>query len=422
MTNDKEQGGEPLNKESVKRFVIRITKPFELETQGLGRVLARRMTVQGSSAFFKRLKSLDGVPDAELARIYMGSVSGLPLDDPEKLPEPLTEEQVARLTDEDVAAFASAYLSHIVNATEAVSPISQLADFIRRERSQSIQDQKKLAETIGSALRVSSTSEMMKQWRELNQSITGPIDSLRVEMARVLGPVNAMRSPIGDALKDLHRDRLDAMRSSIGDALKDLQRDRLDAIKKASGFLDKLHPSSEPLRTYEPLVRLQSLPPIEETPIGRTAIAVEKLSKAGKRMEIAMNLVVEQAGNVSEQMGQVLEKIEAEAGKSQKTARLALRIGGLSLLVSAVALGTSAIFSWLGYRADREDAKNGDPGTAQVVRELQGQNAALRSVLAELRSQRKAAASLQPNQVAAPNAAESKQPPSETPREGKSGS
>jgi hypothetical protein len=336
MDNSEQPENQPAKKESIKRFVLRATAPFRVETEALGPITARRMTTSGSLTFARRMKSLDGVADAEVVRAYMGSVSGLPVEDEERLPDPLTEEQVAQLTSADVLNFAHACLQHIVKPTEMrEDPIAELADYL-------------------------------KHWQQLGKSVVGPVGSLREEMRRMLGPIGSMQASIGDALRDLNGESDRA----------------LSALKNFDAHI--AFPERPSSFNYEPVLRIPELPPIGETPMGRTAIAVEELSRAGQRMEEAMGFVVEQAGNVSEKMGQVLSKIETESAKSQLAARWALAIGGISLLVSAVALGASAYFSHAGYWADREDARSDGQAARELTEQVRQQTAVLQAMAIEL--------------------------------------
>lgn len=360
MTDSNQPESRPEKKESIQRFVLRTTAPFHLETEALGSITARRMTTGAGLTFARRLKAPDEVADEEVVRAYMGSVSGLPVADEERLPDPLTDEQVAMLTDADVLNFSRAYLQHIVKSKEmGDDPIAQLADYIRQERKEHLSATKKLLETISPSLKIGATADYLKHWQELSKSVVGPVESLREEMQRMLGPIGAMKTSVGDALRELNADR---------------------ALSK---FETQLAFPERSSRDFEPLFRMPDLPPIEETPVGRTAVAVEELSRAGQRMEEAMGLVVEQAGNVSEQMGQVLSKIETESAKSQRTARLALCIGGISLLVSAIALGASAYLSHAGYWADRKDALAEAEAAATMTEKAEQQTAVLHALLAE---------------------------------------
>lgn len=394
MTDSEDPRDPSAPKESIGKFILRMTTPFELETEGIGTILARRMTVQASDAFFKRLKSLDGVEDAVLVRTYLGCVSGVPVQDAEKLPEPLTEEEVARLTHGDILSFARAYLEHIVNPDKISDPIGQMAEFVRKEREKEIEANKKLEKYVDAAfLKVSSTAEIMKQWQGLTENIKGSVGSIRDQITEVIGPSAAVRSSIEDALRDLREDRQKMMLDAIGGP----QNFAGDAIKRATDYergpsiFD--HPSPPPLFDF---------PPISETPIGRTASAVEELREAGQRMEDAMGTVVEQAGNVSGLVGQVFTTIKEEASRSQKQTNRALRLAALSLAVSAMALAVSAYFSREGFLADRSDAKTGDDASAKVIQRLDDQNALMRALIDESRKERAAATAAR--QMAEPKA------------------
>jgi hypothetical protein len=397
---DEQPANEPakkvLNKDTVKQFVLRITQPFELETEGLGTIVARSMTVGASATFMKRMKSFDGVSNAALVRAYMGSVSGVPVEDKEALPPPLTAEQVALLTDEDVGVFAQGYLEKIVKKPANGDAIAEMAAFIRREREEEVEAAKKWGETMRSAFNVGATADIMKNWGGLTENIIGPVDRLRDEIDRMLGPLGSARSSIGDALRGLEADRdlaaqaakaldpLSAMGPSIGDALRQMKADGAEEAMKALKNFDQQWSRPDPPdfgRAHERELPLLLPPPIHETPIGRTAVAVEHLHDIGQRMESAMTVVVEQAGNVSGQMGQVLEKIGEEAEKGQRATKWAQIIAVGSLIVSALAFAASAYFSQVGYDADRQDTIAGNEATATMTRELEEQNALLRELL-----------------------------------------
>ena len=354
--------GQP-KKETAKRFVLRMTAPFRMETEMLGEIVARALTASASSVFAKRMPSMDGVLDADLVRVYMGSVSGLPVQDEEALPDPLTEEQVSQLTDEDVRSFARHYLEHIVKpAAFDGDVLAQMAGHIRNERQHHLELMKKTAETMRSALNIGATADFMKNWQALNKNVAGPFNTLRDEVERMMGPLNALKS------------------SALGDALRAQEKDRANMLKAVRGIDPTNGLTSNGGSVLTPLPSPPSMlkvPPLHETLVGRTAIAVEKLGEAGERMEQAMSLVVEQAGNVSGLMGQVLSKIETEAANSQQAARQAFRLSAISLAVAALALVVSAYFSVVGYQADRQDAKSGDRSSAVMTKRVEEQTAAM---------------------------------------------
>lgn len=390
-------GESTRDKDTVRRFVLRITQPFEMKTKQLGTVVARSMTVGASATFLKRMKSFDGVSDSDLVRAYMGSVSGIPVEDAESLPPSLTLDQVSLLDADDIEEFSRLYLEKIVKRPVQNSCISEMAGFIRKERQEHIESARKTAETMRSALNVGATAEIMKNWGELTKNIAGPVENLRDEMDRVLGPLGSMRSTIGDTLRDLRlggaveeaRKAADALnslglaRSSVGDLLGRPSFGTAEEVRRAiEGLGQESHPALQsPDHLFESSMRFPLPPPVNETPVGRTAIAVEHLHVIGQRMEGAMTIVVQQAGNVSEQMGQVLKKIENEAEKGQKATRWALVIAVGSLLLSAAGFVASAYFSQLGYDADRRDASAGDKIGADIVKGLEAQNSLLREIL-----------------------------------------
>lgn len=355
---EEQPGAEPPEKETIKRFVLRLTEPFRIETRGLGPIVARALTTGASITFAKRMASLDGVDDTQLVRTYMGCVSGLPVTDEEALPEPLTEEQVARLTHDDVLQFSRLYLEHIVKP-EAIDddPLAQMAHHIRSERQHHLELLKKSAESFRAALNIGATADLMKNWQSLTRNIAGPVEKLQDEMRRVLGPLGSMKPVMAAALRDIEEERtrtLKSLRETMGhEQVRELPRHDYTPITAG-------------LKFPEPL-------PDDKTLNGRTAIAVEKLHELGQSMEGAMGLVLEQAAHVSEKMGLVLTTIEDEAAKSQQAARLALGIGVVSLLVSAAALWVSAHFSRVGYQADRNDAKAGDLAAAEMTRRIEEQ-------------------------------------------------
>lgn len=376
MSEDNLEEGQP-KKETAKRFVLRMTAPFRMTTEGLGEIVARALTVSATSVFAKRMPSLDGVPDADLVRAYMGCVSGLPVNDDEALPDPLSEEQVLQLKDEDVQSFARQYLEHIVKPAEVHGDaVAQMAEFIRDERQKNLEAMKKMAETVRSALNIGTTADYMKHWQALTQNVAGPLDHFRDEAKRMLGPLALANSAL------------------LGNALRDKEQDRKRMLKAIRGFDDDLLGINGGVLRPKPLpeISIPKLPPEHKTPVGRTAIAVEKLGEVGHRMEEAMGLVLEQAGNVSRMVGEVLTQIEQEAAKSQRAARHAFWVGAISLLLAALALGLSAYLSLVGYRADREDARSNDRAstllaervgeqTTIVANRIDQQTAVMREVL-----------------------------------------
>jgi hypothetical protein len=355
-----------------------------MQTEGPGEIVARALTVAASTILAKRVPSMDGIGDAELVRAYMGCVSGFPVEDKEALPEPLTVEDVARLTDRDVQSFARLYLEHIVKPKEIdANVVAQMAQHIRDERNHHVELMKKAAESMRSALSIGSTSNYMKNWQALTKNVAGPFNSLRDEVDRIMGKFNVLKSSaIGNALRAQAEDRdrmLKAARSAIPDD---------GSVGSRGGVLRPL-PSPPTFRLPEPT-------PENETPGGRTAMAVEKLGEVSERVEEAMGLVLEHAAAVSTQVGLVVAKIEVEATNSQKAARKAFWLAAISLAVAALGLGVSAYFSHAGYKADRIDAQSNDKAAAALAQRVQEQAAAtaqrmdqqtavLRELLAEAR-------------------------------------
>ncbi|WP_242102498.1 hypothetical protein [Lysobacter sp. M2-1] len=395
--SENQDGGEepssaPIEKESVRKFVLRMSQPFLLDTAGLGTIQCRHLTMKAFQTFMQRMPSLAEVDDEALVRAYLGAVSGFPVDDDEALPPPLPEEEVALLTSADVSAFAQTYLKQIVKAAEVVHPVPELAAFIRAERGRIEESFKKAAEAIRGAVDVNAVADVMKNWRALHTNVAGSVLGLRDEIKRLFG---TMAPSIGDAIRTLQQDRQIQIGAALGrdqERLKDI----LDGQREITGLpgselkalTDRFSTTHggryEPFRVETPRfdtddyvsrIPVWEPPDDEETPVGRTAIAVEELRQVGVRMEDAMDLIVEQAGNVSGLVGQVVVQIKEEAAKSQKGAKFAMGVAVLALLAS-LATGLA------GYMADRSEAKAGDVAGDRMVAHLAEQNRLLRAMLA----------------------------------------
>lgn len=351
---------------------MEVSKPTVIETEGLGTLHAHRMTLRAEAEFEKRVKdTFDTLGDQALVRHYIGCVSGLPIEDAEKFPPPLTEEQVGQLTDQDIETFAQRYLDQVVGEAEgADDPIGRLAAYVRKERQQYLDSMKKVAEQIKSAFNMAGTAELMKNWGGLDKTLGGSILEFRSQMEKTFSPMVAATAKVGEALKRFETKT--NFQSVIDQLSKPVVKMEVPKLPAYDVPLPSRPRALDTAKLFEHM---------GESPVVRTADAIEEMKGDSKHVRDSVNMLVQHAGEASSRISEVLTTIQAEAEKSGRSARKALwiSIGAafLAILVSVV-----------GIIADRIDAADGDAMALRQAKALEAHNALLVQVLAESRRQK----------------------------------
>ena len=293
----------------------------------------------------------------------------------------------------DAIRDALAAIQRPAMATDAIR------DFIEAERTRadhlrSIEDRLQAdMDAYRRDLDLVSTSTVERLRRELE----GPAASAVAELQRQLA------NPVAKALDEMKHQLEGPAATALAEMQRQLDSARDVAVERIRTDLEHLPDdigadSNEP-ETLE--LELPRLPSIHESPLGRTALAVEGLREASGRMEAAMGVIVNQAGKASDLISNVSGTIQTEArefqSQSDRQTKKAMSYARFSLIVAAVALGVSAWFSWLGYNADRAEARTQGLETKAVIEQLREQNGQLGALVAAQRitSQRQSPAANQ---------------------------
>jgi hypothetical protein len=345
--NDDKSPPDPKHK-PLRIDLGKLNRQTPVETDELGRVYARSPTMAMADAFCDRLKEV-GADDFTVARIFMGCSTGKPTGDDKAVSKPLSKAESAKLSDNDVRRFAAAYLTDILGEKDPdADPIARIAEHARGELKQYQESRKKLAETVAASLRpirtmykdVFETAKQMQSWNQLATSAGALAAALK-------------SNPLG----------------KIGETVR-----QFDALPHSRPGAVSARPEPIDLSAFKP-------PPVEKTPGGRTMLAAESALEAVTRIEAAINVIVTQAGNVSELIGRVIKEIEDQGGKMQARTEAqtnrALRYARWSLVVSATALAVSAVFSALTYFQGRNAAHEAAQDTRALVIQAQRQSESL---------------------------------------------
>lgn len=349
-----ESGGD----RQLKRLTVDLraaSRQVAVQTEGLGMIYTRRPTWKMSLEVCRRLSDPEQ-DDSAVARIFMGCVSGTPREPGETISTSLDEEQVAKLSDGDVRRLAEVYLSEIEEPPmPAAEPIYEIAKHARAKLKEYNESNKKLATTVGASLRsaydsVYGTAELMRKWNDQFSA-----------MGRV-----------GDVIRKQHK---------LAEAIEGI---RIPSLGGATVLPVAPMPKSPSLEAPR-----FKLPSPEETVPGRTMLAAEKSQESVVRMEEAMGLIVEQAGNVSTLVAKVIEKIEEQSRefqeRSETQTKNALGYARWSLAIAATALLVSAVFSGLTYLEARSDATASSKDTAALIQQEKLQSQELKTLIAQAR-------------------------------------
>lgn len=401
MTEETEEPG-PVKppKRSIRELLITIAAPQRFETEGLGSIWVRRPTGNSEQAFARRVEDPSRATDADLVRIYLGCVSGLPAQDADESYEPLTEEDVSKLTPSDIDGLAVFYLEKIAEVTPGIDPVRTFAELIRN---QTETNNAAMAAMFGSKKdhmkEIRDGSAVLKSWAEL-QKTYGDVNSLQSQVDKLLGPSASMQDIINKALAN----PIDEVRNLTGSfaqrALDDqlrsftLPQDKYQSILAGVG---KDHARSAIEDAMRDVGRIGATidPPdyharfplqisMHETPAGRAAQASEDLVEAAEQIKDSIGGILKQVGLVTEHVAEVSETIRKQAKsfleeggrQNAQTRRFALIANGLA----AAALILSAVVAVVGYYKDRSDSEARKFDTELGIRAIKEQNELMKNL------------------------------------------
>ncbi len=353
---------------SARDFVLRVSNPFNYETQAFGQLSARRQNMGAFREFMRRAPEPATMSDADIVRAYAGSVSSLTQASDDDARVPLMPEQADRLTPEDLASFSRAYLKEVAESDSA-SPVADLAQFARTEREEQFAQMKRLSAVVQDQVgRAMASAEVLKNWKALSGNVHS-VASVLPQIQRVLGSSGVFGSTIGDTIRRLREEREGAREA--------VPRGDFSAVGRGLSYPEDAQIAKIVDR---PKFQFPEPPPVHETPPGRTANAVEGMQEAVARMEEAMTVIVQHAGQMSETITGLLLTIQSEAQASQTSSRKAFWVAALSLFVGALALLFSAAFSWRSYSAERAATVVEAHARTREMQSMTAQTLLLRSI------------------------------------------
>lgn len=353
---------------TLQSLITDMVNPEPFQTDVLGEVQVREMTMTMQTALVKRLKSLDLTNDLAVARVFMGCTSTRPKQEDGKTSpgyKPLPEEDVARLTDEDVRRFAPFFFERISHQDIGdKDPIAALAEHAREENTKAIESAKKWAEEMSNLLKGSG---VMANWPDLRKML-GP----SARLAEVMESFQKSLSP----LTDVNRAIQDAMRP-----LKGIDLDKIGAPPRFGPIEPEF---TTPRLDFE---RFEIDP--EDTPAGRAAASAEALEETATQLAGDVAGMVKQVGTMTELLSKVAthaeEQIRAAEQQVQTAERHAKQAGTLALWAIIVAF-VLPVLIWL---VDLPGRKLQAQREGQMVELMSEQKKAIRESIAQAEQARR---------------------------------
>jgi len=256
----------PVPKPS-KKFVLRNPTPFTVHFSNIGDVEVSHLRYRDAATFRKDLPDPAGASDEEVARKYIGAVCRVPVGKAQQEQRRLTDEEIERVTADDLNAFAIALAKsdHAIMPKDQDNDLHSLAQAIRRQRQLSDKSDEQLREAMGRFGRGLSPEvlQSIQQTSSLAEQLRAQVDMF------------SNRSLV---------ERLIGAQSLSQVAQEALQQNNLQAHIREASKISLLNPINIDS------IRVPELPPVEKTPIGRTAAATEELVAVARDAQAEMHL------------------------------------------------------------------------------------------------------------------------------------
>lgn len=307
--SDETSGGHPSGdtppvKKTVtlQSLITDMVNPVPFQTDALGEIQVREMTMTMQTALVQRLKALDLSDDLAVARVFMGCTSTRPKQEDGKTApgyKPLPEEDAARLTDQDVQRFAPFFFEKISHEDIGdKDPVAALAEHAREENTKAIESAKKWAEEMSNLFKGSS---VMANWPDLRKML-GP----SARLAEVMESVQKSLSPLTDANR------------AIQDALRPLKGIDLDKLGAAPRFGPVEPEFTTPRLDFK---RFEFDP--EKTPAGRAAASAKALEEIAQQIAGDVGGMVKQVGAMTDLLGKVSAHTEEHKKAAEQQVKTA---------------------------------------------------------------------------------------------------
>lgn len=313
----------------LNQLIQSMVKSVPFQTENVGEVQVRSMTMSMQTALLKRMKDSEHLTDGDVARIFIACTSTKLEEKDGQISsgyKPLSDEDAAQITDRDVERFAPFYFEKIVPTDIAgKDPVAVLAEHARAENAKAVEFSKKFAKEMSDLLKGSG---VMANWTDLRK-LLGP----SAQLTDVMEGIQKSLSPLTDANR------------AIQDALNPLRGVDLGRIGIPPGYMPE-----EPRLTVEPMMFDHLLIDPEETPAGRAAAAAAAINEHAAQVAGDVAGMVKQVGTMTDLLAKVATHAEAQISSAKEHAKGAQRMAYTAI---GVALFLPVVL-WLVELPDRQ--------------------------------------------------------------------
>jgi hypothetical protein len=331
-------------KQPKKGLVIRPpTPPFDLQTEKLGVVKVGHLTMKALIKISPDLDPKSEVSDQDLIRAVFLAVATHPSETDEGQPCPLTADDAAQVTEQDLQDFAKRFLeAEKWEASSDADPVTALAEKIRSQVRQ-----------IGE-----STKKMMDQFQGVLSNDTKRLFMMNTALSERLKEVSGLAT-INQFIKD--REQFESLT-----AASQLLKDR-EAYLKVGATADLLKnlPGSHATGAFASLPEFEA-PKIEmprpvDLPINRAAKAMTELNQKADSLKETADAMAAAIGVINEAIASALLDFKAKQQRDDRSQRISLNIAAGSLFASVIVGLVSLWFSWGSYElAKASDASSSE--------------------------------------------------------------
>ncbi|MBQ0934165.1 hypothetical protein [Ideonella paludis] len=376
-------------KQPKKGLVIQpLKQPFDLQTEKLGVVKVGHLTMKALIKISPDLDPKSEVSDQDLIMAVFLAVATHPPETDGVQPCPLTADEVAQVTEQDIRDFAKRFLeAENWEASSEADPVASLAEKIRSQIRQ-----------IGE-----STKKTMDQFQGILSNDTKRLFMMNTALSERLKEVSGL-AKINQFIKD--REQFESLT-----AASQLLKEREEYLKVgATADLLKNLPGASATGAFAPLPKLE-LPKIEipqpvDLPINRAAKAMTELNQKADSLKETADAMASAIGIMNEAIASALLDFKAKQQRDDKSQRISLNIAAGSLVASVIVGLVSLWFSWGSYElAKASDTSSSEQriGTENAMAE---QTKLLRDLLLTQQEQKKLLADSQSSVAArGPNTA-----------------
>lgn len=360
---EKGGGGDrpPLSLDALMTHMI---KPIPLDTEGLGRIYIRGMTMTMSTALAMRMRDTQGLGNRDITQIFMGCTCTRGEGEGDNLKvgyEPLRPEEVDRLTNADVEAFAKLYMLRVLNKP-ALDHYGVVADHAKAEAASAEESATKIASLMAD---MAKSSTVMANWPSIRKALEPSVrlGDVLSQFKLNLGPTHDIGNVIEDTLGSIAKSRLGTVIPG-------------GSPEKTVVYAD-LVPPIRPVR-FEP--------PIGEVEVPQLA-SLSGLEETANKVAGDVEGMVVHVGQMSDDLKQIAGMTKEQVEGARKTAVEAKKLA-IYALSAAIFM---PLLMWCLDRRGREEQAGRERAAAthlqSQVELLREQNAHLRKLVEQSKNQ-----------------------------------